>query len=139
MLHGRMCYCWNRGWEARRPDLAGKLARMGTGRLGGLRVFFFYGNTHFVVFSGGVERGLGGMTVRSSWKINQNGGWQARQLDLSWCIHPPPPPPPPPPAADCDLDLGHRNLTLVRDTPSHYVLSSCEVLFCLSFLVIAET
>ena len=28
---------------------------------------------------------------------------------------------------DCDLDLGGRNLTLVRDTPSHYVLSFCEV------------
>ena len=27
-----------------------------------------------------------------------------------------------------DLDLGHRNLTLVRNTPSHYVLSFCEVL-----------
>ena len=24
-------------------------------------------------------------------------------------------------------DLGRRNLTLVRDTPSHYVLSFCEV------------
>ena len=26
----------NRGWEARRPDLARKFARMGAGRLGGL-------------------------------------------------------------------------------------------------------
>ena len=24
---------------------------------------------------------------------------------------------------DCDLDLGHRNLTLVRNKPSHNVLS----------------
>ena len=30
---------------------------------------------------------------------------------------------------DCDLDLGRRNLTLVRDTPSHYVLSFCAVSF----------
>ena len=28
----------------------------------------------------------------------------------------------------CDLDLGGRNLTLVRDTPSHYLLYFCEVL-----------
>ena len=28
---------------------------------------------------------------------------------------------------DCDLDLGHRNLHHVRDTPSHYALSFCEV------------
>ena len=28
---------------------------------------------------------------------------------------------------DCDLDLGHRNLNHVRDTPSHYALSFCEV------------
>ena len=28
---------------------------------------------------------------------------------------------------DCDFDLGRRNLTLVRDTPSHYVLSFCAV------------
>ena len=28
---------------------------------------------------------------------------------------------------DCDLDLGCRNLNHVRDTPSHYVLSFCEV------------
>ena len=39
----------NGGWEALR--LAG---------------FFFDWNTHFVVFSGGVERGLGGLTARSS-------------------------------------------------------------------------
>ena len=39
VLDGRMCYCWNRGWEARRLDLAGKFVRMGAGRLGGLRVF----------------------------------------------------------------------------------------------------
>ena len=28
---------------------------------------------------------------------------------------------------DLDLDLGSRDLTLVRDTLSHYVLSFCEV------------
>ena len=28
---------------------------------------------------------------------------------------------------DCDLDLGRRNLNHVRDTPSHYALSSYEV------------
>ena len=28
---------------------------------------------------------------------------------------------------DCDLDLGRRNLTLVRNTPLHDVLSFCEV------------
>ena len=28
-----------------------------------------------------------------------------------------------------DLDLGHRNPTLMPDTPSHYVLSFCEVSF----------
>ena len=28
---------------------------------------------------------------------------------------------------DCDLDLGRRNLNHVRDTPSHYALSFCEV------------
>ena len=39
VLDGRMCYCWNRGWEVRLPDLAGKFARMGAGRLGGWRVF----------------------------------------------------------------------------------------------------
>ena len=26
LLDGRMCYCWNSGWEARRPDLAGAFA-----------------------------------------------------------------------------------------------------------------
>ena len=36
VLDGRMCHCWNRGWNARRPDVAGKFARMGAGRLGGL-------------------------------------------------------------------------------------------------------
>ena len=35
MLDGRICYCWNRCWKARRPDLAGKFARMGAGKLGG--------------------------------------------------------------------------------------------------------
>ena len=39
VLDWRMCYCWNRGWKARRPDLAGKFARMGAWRLGGLRAF----------------------------------------------------------------------------------------------------
>ena len=43
-------------------------------------VFFFDWNTHFVVFSGGVEQGLGGPTARSSWKIRQNKGWRARRL-----------------------------------------------------------
>ena len=28
---------------------------------------------------------------------------------------------------NCDLDLGRWNLTLVRDIPSHYALSFCEV------------
>ena len=32
---------------------------------------------------GGVERGLGGLTAHSSWKIRQNGGWEARRLDLA--------------------------------------------------------
>ena len=31
--------------------------------------FFFDWNTHFVVFSGGVERGLGGLTARSAGKF----------------------------------------------------------------------
>ena len=40
-----------------------------------------------------------------------------------------------------DLDLGRRNLTLVRDTPNHYILSFYEVsLNCFgSIFVIAET
>ena len=29
---------------------------------------------------------------------------------------------------DCDLDLGRRSLNHVRNTPSHYALSFCEVL-----------
>ena len=28
---------------------------------------------------------------------------------------------------DCDLDLGRRNLNLVPNTPSHYVLFFCKV------------
>ena len=36
VCHGRISYSWNRVWEARWPDLAGKFARMGAGRLGGL-------------------------------------------------------------------------------------------------------
>ena len=35
VLDGRKCYCWNRGWEARRPDLAETFARMGAGRFDG--------------------------------------------------------------------------------------------------------
>ena len=66
----------NGGWEARR--LAG----------------FFDWNTHFVVFSGGVERGLGGLTARSGWKIRQNGGWEARRIDLAGLgLFTPPPSP----------------------------------------------
>ena len=85
-----MCYCWNRGWEARRPNLAGKFSRMGAGRLGGLRVFFRLGYPLRRIFDG-VERRLGGLTARSSWKIRQNGGWEARRLDLAgaFTLHPP--------------------------------------------------
>ena len=58
----------NGGWEARRfAD-------------------FFDWNTHFVVFSGGFEQGLGGPTARSSWKIRQNGGWETRRLDPAGMI-----------------------------------------------------
>ena len=53
------------------------------------RFFFFDRNTHFVVFSGGVERGLGGLTARSSWKIRQNKGWETRRLDLAGMTTPP--------------------------------------------------
>ena len=28
---------------------------------------------------------------------------------------------------DCDLDIGRGNLNYVRDTPSHFALSFCEV------------
>ena len=28
---------------------------------------------------------------------------------------------------DCDLDLGHGNINLVRDTPSYFALSFCEI------------
>ena len=85
-----MCYYWNRGWEARRPDLAEKFAKMGTWRLPTLAGFFDW-NTHFVVFSGGVERGHGCLTARSSWKIRQNWGWEARRLDLAGAFSLPPP------------------------------------------------
>ena len=54
------------------------------------RRFFFDWNTHFVVFSGGVEQGLGGPTARSSLTICQNGGWEARRLDPAGIIIPPP-------------------------------------------------
>ena len=37
----------NRGWEARRPNLAGKFARMGAGGAWRLAVFFDW-NTHFM-------------------------------------------------------------------------------------------
>ena len=50
---------------------------------------FFDWNAHFVVFSGGVEQGLGGPTARSSLKIRQNGGWEARRLDPAGMIIPP--------------------------------------------------
>ena len=53
------------------------------------RRIFFDWNTHFVVFSGSVEQGLGGPTARSSWKIRQNGGWEARRLDPVGMIIPP--------------------------------------------------
>ena len=45
--------------------------------------FFLDWNTHFVVFSGSVKRGLGGLMTRSSWKSHQNGGWEALRLDLA--------------------------------------------------------
>ena len=28
---------------------------------------------------------------------------------------------------DCDVDLGHGNLNFVCNTPSHFVLSFCEI------------
>ena len=49
---------------------------------------FFDWNTHFVVISGGVEWGLGGLTARSSWQNRQNGGWEARRLDLAGAFTP---------------------------------------------------
>ena len=39
------------------------------------------------------EQGLGGPTARSSWKIRQNGGWEARRLDLAGLFILPAPPP----------------------------------------------
>ena len=54
--------------------------------------FFFDGNTHFVVFSGGVERGIGGLKARSSWIIRQNKGIEARRLDLAGLFTPKPAP-----------------------------------------------
>ena len=39
------------------------------------------------------EQGLGGLTARSSWKIRQNGGWEARRLDLAGLFTLPAPPP----------------------------------------------
>ena len=47
----------------------------------GRRVFFVW-NTRFFVFSGGAQRGLGRPAVRSSWKIRQNRGWEARRAEL---------------------------------------------------------
>ena len=44
---------------------------------------FFDWNTYFVVFSGGVEQRLGGLKAQSSWNICQNGGLEARRLDLA--------------------------------------------------------
>ena len=45
-----------------------------------LRRFFSAWNIHLVVFSGGVEQGLGGPTALYSWKIRQNRGWEAQRL-----------------------------------------------------------
>ena len=64
------------------------------------RRFFFDWNTHFVVFSGGVERGLGGLMARSSCEIRQNKGWEARRFGLAGMT-----PPPAPTAAKTDLDV----------------------------------
>ena len=99
----------NMGWEARRPDLARKFARMGAGRLGGLRVLIDW-NTHFVVFSGGFEQGLGGSAARSSWKTRKNGGWEARRLDQAGMITPPPPP-------CCSRNPGRRGWWAVPRVP----------------------
>ena len=97
--------------EARRPNLVGAFAlpavcdgQIGTAgtwagtarsswkiRQNGGSAAFLDWNTHFIVFSGGVERGLGGLMARSSWKIHQNGGWEARRLDLAGLFTPPPP------------------------------------------------
>ena len=55
----------NRGWEARRPDLAGKFARMGAGRLGGLWVI------------------LTGIPTSSVFLAASNRGWEARRPDVA--------------------------------------------------------
>ena len=49
--------------------------------------FFFEWNTHFVVFSGGGEQGLGGPTARS-WKAHRNGSWEAWWLYLAGALAP---------------------------------------------------
>ena len=52
--------------------------------------FFFDWGTHFVVFSGGVEQGLGGPTAQS-WKVRRNGSWEPWRLYLAGAFAPPPP------------------------------------------------
>ena len=61
---------------------------MGAGRLGGLR-FVSTGIPTSSFFSGGFEQGLGGPMARSSWKICQNLGWEARRLDPAGTINTP--------------------------------------------------
>ena len=55
----------NRDWEARRPNLAGKFAKTGAGRLGGLRFF------------------LTGIPTSSFFLAALNRGWEARRPDLA--------------------------------------------------------
>ena len=45
---------------------------------------------HFVIFSGGVEQGLGGPTARSR-KVRRNESWEAWRLYLVGAFPPPPP------------------------------------------------
>ena len=61
LLNGRVCFCWNRGWEARWTDLAGAFAP---------RSFF-----------GGFSSA--GIPTSSYFPAAPNGGWEARRPDLA--------------------------------------------------------
>ena len=75
----------NKSWEARRPDLAVKFARMGTERLGSLRGFST-GIPTWSFFLAASNRRLEARRPNLAKKNCQTGGGKARRLDSAGMI-----------------------------------------------------
>lgn len=52
------------------------------GLIAALEESIIFGHLHFVVSSGGAQRGMSCPAARPSWKIRQNRGWEALWPDL---------------------------------------------------------